>query len=137
MFTFCKVTNAFVEPVVVIVQFKLFACDGASMLRDTLAVARSRCARCSCTRPHAGTDSQTNTHIQTHPASGRLTNTFKLSSSAMHSDNNNNKWRRSFAAGGHLACEPSCIPLENRINVYQVHTDTHTSVHVYAHTSLC
>lgn len=130
MFTVCKVTNAFVEPVVVvIVQFKLFACDGASMLRDTLAVARSRCARCSCTRPHAGTDSQTNTRTQRHPASARLTNTFKLSSGAMHSDNNNNNnWRRSFAAGGHLACEPSCISLENRINVYQVHTDTRTQV---------
>lgn len=93
-------------------------------------------ARVVLVHVHMQAQTAKQTHTQTHPARERLTNTFKLSSSAMHSDNNNsNNWRRSFAAGGHLACEPSCISLENRINVYQVHT--HTSVHVYAHTSLC
>lgn len=64
---------------------------------------------------HVHMQAQTAKQTHAHTDSARLTNTFKLSSGAMHSDNNNNNWRRSFAAGGHLACEPSCISLENRI----------------------
>lgn len=66
---------------VVVVLFKLFACDGAWKLRDALAVGRSRIARVVLVHVHM----QARAHTDRHTRSERHTNTFELSSSAMHS----------------------------------------------------